>query len=321
MKFAYEDLSYEQFETLVVLLNQKLLGSGVQGFSEGPDGGRDARFEGTANLIPSEAKPWNGTVIIQAKHTSSFNKHFGESDFISHDGKSSIVAKEATKVARLRKSGQLDHYTLFANRRLTAQAQDDIMQFLSDKCDLPTESLYLCGTNNLELWFKIYPDVPKIADLSPIDSPLIVSPDELALIVEALARQRETIANSVDHPPVLRTSLSDKNELNKMSLEYEAELTKRFLKFTPEIQCFLADPQNDHYLELYESVVDEFQFNIIAKRRDYQTFDNVLTYVLELLVGRDPILSKNRRLTRAMLYYMYWNCDIGRNKGAEAIQA
>ncbi|EGM8074926.1 hypothetical protein IIO15_001789, partial [Escherichia coli] len=50
MKFAYEDLSDGQFETLIVLLCQRLLGAAVQGFAKGPDGGRDAKFMGTAEL-------------------------------------------------------------------------------------------------------------------------------------------------------------------------------------------------------------------------------------------------------------------------------
>ena len=55
MKFAYEDLSDDQFEVLIVLLCQRLLGISVQGFAKGPDGGRDAKFVGTAELHPSKA--------------------------------------------------------------------------------------------------------------------------------------------------------------------------------------------------------------------------------------------------------------------------
>ena len=70
MKFAYEDLSDGQFETLIVLLCQRLLGAAVQGFAKGPDGGRDAKFMGTAELHPSKNAPWVGTTIVQAKHTN-----------------------------------------------------------------------------------------------------------------------------------------------------------------------------------------------------------------------------------------------------------
>ena len=67
MKFAYEDLSDLQFENLIVFLCQRLLGISVQGFAKGPDGGRDAKFVGTAELHPSKAAPWVGTTIVQAK--------------------------------------------------------------------------------------------------------------------------------------------------------------------------------------------------------------------------------------------------------------
>ena len=74
MKYAYEDLGPEQFETLIVLLCQRLLGISVQGFAKGPDGGRDAKFVGTAELHPSKVDPWSGTTIIQAKHTNGHNR-------------------------------------------------------------------------------------------------------------------------------------------------------------------------------------------------------------------------------------------------------
>jgi hypothetical protein len=66
MKYAYENLGDEQFENLVVCLCQHLFGVSVQGFAKGPDGGRDAKFVGTAEMHPSKANPWVGTTIIQA---------------------------------------------------------------------------------------------------------------------------------------------------------------------------------------------------------------------------------------------------------------
>ncbi len=44
MKYSYEDLSDGQFEDLIIHIGQRIFGIGVQGFSEGPDGGRDAKF-------------------------------------------------------------------------------------------------------------------------------------------------------------------------------------------------------------------------------------------------------------------------------------
>lgn len=64
---------------------------------------------------------------------------------------------------------------------------------------------------------------------------------------------------------------------------------------------------------MYESVTDEFQLKIIAKRKNYHTFDDVMEYLVDLLFNRDAVLRQHayKRLTRAVLFYMYWNCDIG----------
>jgi hypothetical protein len=45
----------------------------------------------------------------------------------------------------------------------------------------------------------------------------------------------------------------------------------------------------------------------------------VMEYLVELLFNRDPILrqTKHKRLTRTVLFYMYWNCDIGKVDDAE----
>ncbi|WP_227815771.1 hypothetical protein [Nitrogeniibacter aestuarii] len=102
MKYAYENLSEDQFEELVVLLCRRLLGMGVQGFAKGVDGGRDAKFVGTAELLPSRAAPWNGTVIVQAKHTNGYNRSFSESDFYNLDSQNSITGKELPRIQKLR---------------------------------------------------------------------------------------------------------------------------------------------------------------------------------------------------------------------------
>ena len=102
MKYAYEDLSPDQFESLVVAVCQFVLGAAVQGFATGLDGGRDAKFVGTAELHPSKAEPWKGTVILQAKHTNGFNKKFSDSDFFSENAANTVIAKELPRIKKLR---------------------------------------------------------------------------------------------------------------------------------------------------------------------------------------------------------------------------
>ena len=319
MKYAYEDLSEGQFESLIVLLCQRLLGISVQGFAKGPDGGRDAKFVGTAELHPSKAAPWVGTTIIQAKHTNGYNRSFSEHDFYSATGMNTILSKEIPRIQRLRINMQLDHYMLFANRRLAGNAESEIRAYIATQCGIPPVSIYLCGLEQLEIWLKTFSDVPKLANLDPVDSPLIVSPDDLAEVVQALAQQKDAVLAVLDDPPTMRVKYERKNALNNISDEYAKVQRKRYLIETAQIRTFLAAPENLELLRMYESVVDEFQFKIIAKRKDYQTFDEVMEYLVDLLFNRDPILRQHahKRLTRAVLFYMYWNCDIGEVGDAE----
>jgi len=317
MKYPYEDLSPDQFENLIVFLCQQLLGISVQGFSKGKDGGRDAKFVGTAEIFPSKSVPWKGTVIIQAKHTNGYNKKFSESDFFSVTGESNIIAEEIPKIKKLKDNNQLDHYMLFSNRKLSGIAESEIRAHISTKCGIPEKSIFLCGVETLENYFKIFPNVPKLANFDPIDSPLIVSPDDLAEIVEALARNTDVIQEYKEHPPTARVLYEEKNRFNNMSDEYAKKLLKYYLKNTEQIRIFLSAPENIEYSRKYENVVDEFNLNIIAKRKDYQLFDEVMNHIANLLFDRDPDLKKNQRLTRTMLFYMYWNCDIGETSDAE----
>jgi len=319
MKYAYENLSDDQFENLIVFLCQRLLGISVQGFAKGPDGGRDAKFVGTAELHPSKAAPWVGTTIIQAKHTNGYNRHFSESDFFSTTAANTVLGKEIPRIKKLREGKQLDHYMLFANRRLAGNAESEIREYIAAQCAIPAPSIYLCGLEQLDVWLKTFPDVAGKADLDPVDSPLIVSPDDLAEVVQALARNMAVASTSFDDPPTTRVTYERKNAVNNMSVAYARAQRKKHLKETTQIHAFLAAPENLELLRMYESVVDEFQLKIIAKRKDYQTFDNVMEYLVDMLFNRDPVLRQhaNKRLTRAVLFYMYWNCDIGEVDNAE----
>jgi hypothetical protein len=148
MKYAYEDLSEDQFEKLIVLLCQRLLGISVQGFTKGPDGGRDAKFVGTAELHPSKTAPWSGTTIIQAKHTNGYNRSFSETDFFSLTATNTVLGKEIPRIKKLRKAKQLDHYMLFANRRLAGNAETEIRGHIASECAVRVQEAR-CGSSGL----------------------------------------------------------------------------------------------------------------------------------------------------------------------------
>jgi hypothetical protein len=304
-------------------LCHELLGVATEGFAQGVDGGRDAKFEGKAQLHPSTAEPWIGITIIQAKHTNGYNRNFSETDFYNpKPNTKSIIAGEIPKITNLRNKKQLDHYMLFANRRLGANAESEIKSYISEATAVPTASIYLCGLEQLEVWLKRFPRVATLANLDLVDSPLIISPDDLSEVVQAFAKHRDAMKALLDDPPTPRVSYADKNVINNMTKQYAAAQLKMYLKETAQIRRFLAAPENGELLRMYESVVEEFQLRIIAKRKDYQTFDEIMNHLIDLLFDRDPILRQHahKRLTRAMLFYMYWNCDIGETGNAQTNQ-
>jgi hypothetical protein len=89
------------------------LGRGVTPFAKGPDGGRDGKFQGTANCFPSENKPISGHCVLQAKHVAAPDKSYSDPDFAR------LLKKEHPKIKRLIKKGLCDHYIAFTNRKLT----------------------------------------------------------------------------------------------------------------------------------------------------------------------------------------------------------
>lgn len=64
--YALNRLSSRSFEHLVQSLAVKVLGPGISVFGDGPDGGREATFEGKVPF-PSPEDPWDGYGVIQAK--------------------------------------------------------------------------------------------------------------------------------------------------------------------------------------------------------------------------------------------------------------
>jgi hypothetical protein len=77
-----------------------------------------------------------------------------------------------------------------------------------------------------------------------------------------------------------------------------------------EVRKFLAMPGNGSVVEHYLSAANEFDEQITIHRKGYAVFDNVLERIMALLFARDGDLARKKRLSKLIIYYMYWNCDI-----------
>jgi len=311
MKYDYHDLYHQQFEQLVTAICSKLLGAGIQEFSTGRDGGKDAFFHGKANCFPSDSKPWDGKIVVQAKHTEGINCKFSDDDFFKN--KSSVINKEILRIQKLLEQQELDYYMLFSNRKASAGIKSKVIKYISEKTTLAEDKISLIGVEDIERYLKIYPDVASIANINSREFPLRVSPDELAEIILAFNHCKDDFSRVFEHEKeIKRTRFDDKNIINGLSKDYVATIQKYIKNFSP-IMTFLADMENEQYLEMYQNSVEEFNLKIIAHREDYPNFDHILNHIYDLLIERDVDLKKHKKLTRTMLFYMYWNCDIGKD--------
>lgn len=315
MAYAYEDLSEAQFEALVVQAAKLNLGKGVEGFAAGVDGGRDARFEGLADGFPSRARPWEKITIIQAKHTNSYG-YFSDRDF-SGESATAVLTLELPRAKRLHEAGKLENYLLYSNRYLTANANENLLERISSGIGIAREKVHLCGVEALDEAFRNEPRLAQLAGINPVDGPLIVSSRDLAEVVEAVAAAINLSSKEAGSSsrPQERTSLAEKNVLNVMTDHTSKRLMRNYGHLLRQIKTFLANPGNAEIRAIYDDCAEDFHFKITAHREEHQTFDKVFSYLVDLLVARDPLLGRNRSLTRGVVFYMYWNCDIGEVAG------
>ena len=112
--FPFHDLSDDEFENLIAAICNGILGTGTIVFATGKDGGRDAKFMGTAAKFPSINSPLAGRFIIQSKHTANPAASCSDKEF------SRLVEGEKSKIKSLIDGNELEHYLIFTNRKKPA---------------------------------------------------------------------------------------------------------------------------------------------------------------------------------------------------------
>jgi len=306
MHIDYHDLTEQQFEDLVAAVCYFLLGSGIQKFSSGPDGGRDARFTGTAELFPSKQEPHKGKFIIQAKHSENPFAKVSDTNFLSSP--TSVINEEIPRLKKLCKTKEIDHYLIFTNRRAGGGATVAAENALG----LPgIKSVHLVGIETLDLHLKRFPEAIPMAELKSFLSPLRVFADELAEVVLNLKSVLDKKPKNRPKVKLNRVSFAKKNKKNELPELTAKMIISSHLKDFGAIQKFLEAPANATVREQYELAAEEFNSEILEKRADGARMDQLLNDLVARLRTRDGDIARNLRLTRTVVYFMYWSCDIG----------
>lgn len=303
-KYPLHNLNDEDFEDLSALICERILGTGTFIFSPGKDGGRDGKFTGKANKFPSEAAPWDGKFIIQAKHTTSPIASCSESKF------QRILKLELPKLETLKKEGKIDYYLVFTNRKLSG-LQDPKIEILIDENTNVDNAIF--GNERIQLWLNEYPDVVKTLGLNRLLMPLDFYEEDLQEIIISFSEtkiSRKKLKSMQDD--LRRISIEEKNRINNLGKEYFDNVFKNSYDKFERIKVFLEDPQNEACKIKYQNSVSDLQEEIVIKRDEYGTFEAILNHLYKLILdSNNEKLLNNRRLIRVFLHYMYYVCDIG----------
>ena len=311
MKYPLYNLDDKEFEDLVVIICQEILGFGTITFTKAKDGGRDAKFTGTANEIPSRKNPWSGKFIIQAKHTTNPIASCSDADFHR------ILKKELPKINILNKNGKINYYLIFTNRKLTG-LQDPKIENLIDEIVAVPNLVY--GIESINLWLDTKPQIAKKANLTRLLMPLQFYEEDIRKLVVTFAKAKISNINIKAIEEEIRgIPIAEKNILNKLGEEYFNNIFKRSVDDFTKIEAFLNDPRNLKFLKMYQNTVSDIQEEITIKRTDYCAFEEIFNHLYKIILNtEDNKLKNNRRLIRVFLHYMYFHCDIGSREAQNA---
>lgn len=307
MRYPLYDLNCDDFEKLVVLICNHILGSATIPFAKGKDGGKDGKFVGKANKIPSDIAPWEGTIIIQAKHTGKINATCSDSDF-----KRIIKNEVITSIDLLKKQNGIDYYLLFTNRSLSGIQESEISRTITEATGIPA---ILIAEEKLQMYLSEYSDVVRIAKLNFLLLPFEFDESDLREVILFLHKQIKTSAITMVKSGFEYPGLDNKNELNNLSKTYFDSVMKKSMGDFDRIKIFLSDSINQDIADIYTDAVSELNAKITIRRDQFYEFEHVLEACYDNVVrDNDELLRGKKTLVRTLLHYMYCNCDIGQKE-------
>jgi len=304
------ELDDQDFEHLVTQLCMEVLGTGTVCFAPGRDGGRDGRFTGTAQHFPSTASPHTGKLIIQSKHTKRPGASCKDTEFAR------IISSELPRIKALVANQELDYYLLFTNRSLPAGQEQKILAAIKkikgvkDAHLLASETITHYLTSHHKIWTNL--------GFDRYQTPFRINPNDLADVINGF-HQAITNGNNDFHSATNFTYVDKdiKNTINGLTKPYYEYLQQDSLPHFANIKTFLEDPRNEQLRALYHDTADDLKAKIVATRHQFTAFDDILIYTYDMIVEGNPAMRCKKRLVRAFLHYMYFDCDIGAHAQAD----
>lgn len=312
MDYRLELLHADDFENMVNTICQNILGMGLISFASGKDGGRDGRFDGSADNYPSVSGSWEGKFIIQSKHTSNPIASCSDNDFTK------IVNEEIEKIKILKLNNEIDNYLLFTNRKYSGVKGEA----LRNKMILETgiENIVILGKETINNNFlNSHKDIVRQYRLDLNHIPFNFSDEEIKEIILEFKNQLPRISQEVkkkvnelkhDFGIIDKTEKNIKNNLSKEY--YEDEILSRSLLEFDTLDAFLKDPLNSELKDYYFDTAHELNQMISLKRGNFDVFEEIFIFIYKSICDGAVGLKGSKRHVTTFLHYMYYECLIGR---------
>jgi hypothetical protein len=300
-------LNEQIFENLATQICTEILGEGTIPFAQGKDGGRDGRFHGKANYFPSNSQPWEGKIVIQAKHTTKENASCSDSIF------STILKNDVIPaIKNLQKDNLIDYYLLFTNRKLTGIKDSEIEKQILSETGITN---VVIGNEKIQQFLQTYPNIARALKLNDLLRPLEFDESDLKDVITVLhdaLKDNHELPKLVDFTSL---DLEKKNDLNNLSKAYFDDVIKKDFEHFSQINNFLSSPINTFLKDLYNDTISELNAKITIRRDEFVEFENMLDEFYKYVIYNDTDTLKGKKLlVRTMLNYMYCNCDIGKKE-------
>lgn len=301
-------LYWQQFEELVVAICQNVLGIGAKKFSDGRDGGRDSRFDGKADCFPSERAVWEGTFIIQAKHTANPIASCSDRDF-----ENKLFKEEAPKLKKLVDEENVRNYIVFTNRKLSGDQHSKLVRQLQQ--DIGITNIEIKGKDEIYTYLNKYPEILRELKFDKFLTPFRFYEKDIRDVIILFDEQRDEISKIAEDQSLRFRFVEkeEKNRINGLGAEYFEYMQNESLSSFHKIEHFLQDPKNKEYAHRYENTASDLRANIALERANFPAFENLIEYLYEYIWEHNEAELKNiRPLVRIFLHFMYFNCDIGK---------
>jgi len=310
-QYPYENLTDEEFESLIIRIGKEVLGIGCKTFSIGKDGAKDSWFTGTAESFPSKAFPWTGIFNLQAKHTKILNASCSDNDFSVNQ--SSVLSKEISRLKEIIKTTPFDNYIIFTNRKLPGGVHPTIVKML--KNGIGIENVEIIGREDLDSYLTDFPHIADRFGLYKFQAPLRFYEKDLRDVIVVFSEQSKPISKIATSYITSFTVIDKekKNEINNLGKDYFEFLKTHSIQYFEEIEKFLRDPKNQSFMNMYSNTVSDLQGAITVERSRFNEFEQIIEHLIAYIVeSNEDKLKDIRRIVRVFLHFMYFNCDIGK---------